>query len=133
MRALTESDELFGRFADREIISPVLRGPAFVKPFEIKARREFRVATMDTGTGPRPSFGLANQSSANGIEFRVPKRDPQVGRVERARVEAILPCVAAGIVSCIPETGVASVSVLQGKSEAVRCMRNDYQMHVVGH
>ena len=91
-----------------------------MKHFEIEAAIGVALAAMDTGAGPRPRLCVGDQTGANGIEFRVSKRDPQVGIIEGARIEAILPCMATGTVRRIPEAGVASVGIFQGTCEAVR-------------
>ncbi len=53
--------------------------------------------------------------------------------VQRAGVEASLPDVPTGLMRGIPVRRITSVRVLQRQGQRVRTVRNNDQVHVVGH
>jgi len=53
--------------------------------------------------------------------------------VQRARVKSPLPNVTSGSMRSIPRCGVPSVRLLQSLGQRVDLLRNDRQMHVIGH
>lgn len=53
--------------------------------------------------------------------------------IEGTREEAALPDVSAGLVTGVPECGVASVGLLEREGERVGMVRNDDEVNVVRH
>src|SRR5207245_175593 len=90
-------------------------------------------AAVNSGARPGPRFRGGDQLSADRIQFCIAQSDPKVMVVQRAGIEAALPGVPTGGMSCVPKGRIAFVRLLERKGKRIRLAGNHHQMHMVGH
>ncbi len=89
-----------------------------------------------TPSSARPRWAAAldqGQPRPHRIEFHVARARQQVAFVERKRVKALLPEVAAPSLAEVDAARVAAVGLAQGGAEPVFVRRHENEMDVVGH
>jgi len=133
MSVLPDSREVFYRLTCKQENLPVPGGPPLPPFFHVQAEGAFRLSAMGGGARPRPRFGSRDHSRADRIPFHVPECDPQVCVVQRTGVVSALPDVPARGVRGIPKRGIPPVRLLQCQRQRLRLLRNQNQMHVIGH
>ena len=133
MSILPDSHEVFYRLACQQEGLPARPGPPLHPFFHVQIERAFPPSAMGGRARPRPRFRSCNQPRADWIPFHVPECDPQVCVVQRTGVVSALPDVPARGVRGIPKRGIPPVRLLQCQRQRLRLLRNQNQMHVIGH